>query len=214
MFFFSFYLNSIFFLFPPSERTEFIVSTREDEAVKIDFTKYNNDIKIAPKVLISQKPKHGVFPCSQTPGSIDLQDGYCDVITTYLPNPDFSGEDTFAYSYLHENMTATSDGNYFVRIIVKPKPNTVEAVSDYATMTTEDDYVRIPVLKNDLFKDNSDVCIQKNVAAVDRDAGVRFDDVAASLGMTSIQGLPPKAPDCLFDQYDPKLKVSKQVHVS
>jgi hypothetical protein len=196
-------------LLAASGRPEFVVSTREDESVKIDFTKYNKEIKIAPKVLISRKPKHGVFPCSHDEGSIDLHEGYCDVITTYLPNPEFSGEDTFAYSYLHENMTATSDGHYFIRVIVKPKPNVVEAVSDYATMTTEDDHVRIPVLKNDMFKDNVDVCIQRNVAAISREPETRFEDVAADLGMTSMQAIPPKAPDCLFDQYDPKLKVNR-----
>ena len=107
-------------------------------------------------------------------------------------------------------MTAT-DRNYFVRVIVKPKLNTVEAVSDHVTMTTDDDHVRIPVLQNDVFKDKVDVCIQKNMAAVDEEAEVRFEDVAPSLGMTSVQALPPKAPDCLFDQYDPKLKVRRQV---
>lgn len=36
---------------------------------------------------------------------------------------------------------------------------------------------------------------------------MRFEDVAEKLGMTAIQQKPPKAPECLFDQYDPNLKI-------
>ena len=34
-----------------------------------------------------------------------------------------------------------------------------------------------------------------------------FQDVAPVLGMDADQTIPPKAPDCLFDQYDPFLKI-------
>lgn len=103
-------------------------------------------------------------------------------------------------------MSRTVDENV-MRVIVRPKPNHVKAVSDHATMTTDDDHVRIAVLDNDVIKDKVDVCITKHGDANKDSSGTMFEDVATKLGMTSIQALPPKAPDCLFDQYDPKLKV-------
>ena len=36
---------------------------------------------------------------------------------------------------------------------------------------------------------------------------MKFEDIAVPLGMTAIQQKPPKAPECLFDQFDPRLKI-------
>lgn len=173
--------------------------------MQIDFAKYNKDLKIADKVYISQKPRHGV--CSSDTSSIDVEDNFCSVVTTYLPTADYSGEDTFNFFHLHENMTATTDEKV-IRVIVRPKPGHVKAVTDYATMTTDDDHVRIGVLDNDVTKDNKDICITRYARPIEDDSSqARFEDVAKTLGMTSVHAFPPKAPDCLFDQYDPKLKV-------
>ena len=172
--------------------------------MRIDFAKYNKDLKIANKVYISQKPKHGV--CSSETSGIDVEDNLCSVVTTYLPTADYSGEDTFNFFHLHENMTTTTEEKV-IRVIIRPKPGDVKAVTDYATMTTDDDHVRIAVLENDVTKDNVDVCITRYASANEDNRQARFENVAKKLGMTSNQALPPKAPDCLFDQYDPKLKV-------
>lgn len=157
-------------------------------------------------MFISQKPRHGKFPCSLQAKDADMDSDYYNVVTSYLPSNDYSGEDTFNFFYLHTNMSRTVEENV-IRVIVRPIPVHVKAIPDHATMTTDDDHVRIAVLENDVTNDKVDVCITRHGGANHGDGEARFEDVATKLGMTSIQALPPKAPDCLFDQYDPKLKV-------
>ena len=137
----------------------FAVKTNEDEPVNIDFLKHHKPDNLAAKILINQKPRHGAFLCSSKE-EIDLQDEFCNAQTTYIPSPNFNGEDQFVYSYLYKNLTATTDGKFMVRVIVRPKSDPVVANSDEATMFPEDDHVHIPVLQNDVTKDKSDVCFK------------------------------------------------------
>lgn len=185
----------------------FTITTDEDEPVTFDFLKYNKaSIKLAPKVAIVHQPKYGAF-ATASDGSLNVQNELCDAHATYIPNLDFSGEDVFVYSYLYENLTTTSDGELLARILVRPKSDTIMAQSDEVTMTTEDGHLHIPVLQNDYSKDRSAVCITKEEKHYSEDKQVKFEEIAEMLGMTAIQQKPPKAPDCLFDQFDPNLKI-------
>ena len=152
--------NSIVLISPQgtTDASFFAVITNEDEPVNIDFLKHHKLDKPAAKILINQGPRHGAFLCSPK-DQIDLQDELCNAQTTYMPSPDFNGEDEFVYSYLHENLTTTADGKFMVRVIVRPKPDPVVANSDEVTMSLEDGHVHIPVLKNDVTKDKPDVCV-------------------------------------------------------
>jgi len=185
----------------------FSITTEEDEPVTFDFLKYNHaSVKLAPKIVIVKQPKHGAFATAPD-GSLNVQNEMCDAYATYIPNKDFSGEDVFVYSYLYENLTTTSDGALQARIIVRPKPDTIVAKSDEVTMTTEDGRIHIPVLQNDYSKDRSAVCITKDEKRYSEEKQGKFEDIAERLGMTAIMQKPPKAPDCLFDQFDPNLKI-------
>lgn len=153
-------LKSDYYVFLGLEDS-FTITTDEDEPVTFNFLKFNKgSVKLAPKVVIVEQPKYGAFT-SSSDGNLNIQNEMCDAQATYIPNEEFSGEDVFAYSYLYENLTTTSDGKLQARIIVRPKPDSIVAQSDEVTMTTNDGHVHIPVLKNDHSKDGSAVCITK-----------------------------------------------------
>ena len=185
----------------------FTVITDEDQPVNVDFLAHHKPShNLASKVFITQSPKHGVFPCLSS-DKLDLEKELCDAHTVYVPEPDYFGEDEFVYSYLHENLTATADGKFMARVVIRPKADPIMAVSDDVTMTTADGHVRIPVLTNDNSKDVWEVCLTKYDAPRSGAEEVTFEDVASKLGIDSMLQIPPKAPDCLFDQYDTNLKV-------
>ena len=121
--------------------------------------KYNKATnKLATKIFIVEHPTHGAF-ASSPDGNLNIQNELCDAIVTYIPNQDFSGEDVFVYSYLHENFTTTTDGQLRARVIIRPQPDAIVAESDEVTMAADAGPIHIPVLKNDYSKDQSDVCI-------------------------------------------------------
>ena len=185
----------------------YTITTDEDQPIDVDFFAHHKTSQsLASKVFISQSPKHGAFPCSSA-GQLDLERELCDSHTVYVPEPDYFGEDEFVYSLLHENLTTTADGKFMVRVVIRPKADPIAAAPDTVTMATTDGHVHIPVLKNDYSKDAWEVCLTKNHAPRSSAPEVTFEDVAPKLGLTSILQVPPKAPDCLFDNYDPNLKV-------
>ena len=181
---------------------QFTVTTDEDTDVKIAIQDFHE--KPAASILISKPPGYGSLDCEQNEAT--QTDEHCSLQPSYLPALDYSGEDGFRYFLLHENLSTVSNEEYEVRIIIRPKPDKIVAEMDEVSMKLSDGLIHIPVLKNDKYVDKPDVCMVQNHQVQDKNAEIKFKDIAQELGMDAVQSAVPSIPDCVFDQYDPTLK--------
>lgn len=181
---------------------QFTVTTDEDTDVKIAIQDFHE--KPAASILISKPPGYGSLDCEQNEAT--QTDEHCSLQPSYLPALDYSGEDGFRYFLLHENLSTVSNEEYEVRIIIRPKPDKIVAEMDEFSMKLSDGLIHIPVLKNDKYVDKPDVCMVQNHQVQDKNAEIKFKDIAQELGMDAVQSAVPSSPDCVFDQYDPTLK--------
>lgn len=205
-------LNYSFFLSFKASSSEsptpyqFIVITEEDTEVNLQIQDFHKEVTLGPTMLITKPPAHGSLACTAGQKDIDQMDEHCSVTTSYLPAKDYSGEDRFKYFFLYENRTTASEDEYEVRFIIRPKPDGIVAKTDDVLMKKSDGFIHIPVLKNDKYIDNPDVCITKGHGRQDDGVEIKFKDIAPELGMDAVQSAIPSSPDCLFDHYDPTLK--------
>lgn len=173
----------------------------EDSQVDLNLLNFHN--KPAFYILISKPPSYGSLICFPDEYHTDK---HCSLTPSYQPKPNYNGEDSFSYFLLHKNFSTISNEEYEMWIIIEPKTDKIVARLDEVSMKQWDEYIHIPVLKNDEYVDDPAICVNKDNTRVDGDIEIKFKDIAEELGMNEVQSAVPSSPDCIFDHFDPTLE--------